>query len=311
MAADKTPVTVIGLGLMGSALAGAFQKAGHELTVWNRSPGRADPFRSSARVAASVREAVEASDIIVVSLLNYKAGNDVLRTPEVEGAIAGRTIVQLTTGTPNDARDSRAWAIQHSATYLDGAISGYPRTIGTEGNEIFYSGDPAVFESRREVLAAFGGKATFCGGAVGAASAVDLAALEFSYARAAGLLHAAALCAAESFPLAVFFTTIGIPDRLLEFISRHDFSDGRTPITAAMAAATLKPPRTYQDSVDATLSVHTGAIDQIVRASREAGIDSAFPQALHDAYSKAIARGHGNHDIPSLYEAFSAEGAGR
>jgi 3-hydroxyisobutyrate dehydrogenase-like beta-hydroxyacid dehydrogenase len=311
MAADKTPVTVIGLGLMGSALASAFQRAGHELTVWNRSPGRAEPFQGTARIAGNVSDAVAASDTIVVSLLNYEAGNHVLRTPDVEKIIAGKTIVQLTTGTPADARDSEAWAHQHGATYLDGAISGYPRTIGTDGNEIYYSGDATVFESRRGVLGVLGGKATFCGEAVGAAAAVDLGALEFSYARIAGLLHAAALCAAESFPLDVFFTTVGIPDRLLEFISRHDFSEGRAPISAAMAAETLAPPRTYADSVDATLAVHTGAIDQIVRASREAGIDSAFPQALHDVYSKAIARGHGNHDIPSLYEAFSPAGAGR
>ncbi len=311
MAADKARVTVIGLGLMGSALASAFQRAELELIVWNRSPGRTEPFRDSARVAGSVREAVAAGDIVVVSLLNYEAANTVLRTPDVEEVVAGKTVVQLTTGTPNDARDSETWAHQHGATYLDGAISGYPRTIATDGNEIFYSGDANVFESRRGVLAALGGTATFCGEAVGAAAALDLAALEFSYARAAGLLHAAALCAAESFPLDVFFTTIGAPAGLLEFVSRHDFAEGRTPMDATTAAAAMARPRTYKNSVDATLSVHTGAIDQIVRASREAGIDSAFPQALHDAYSRAVARGHGDHDLPSLYEAFSAEGAGR
>ncbi|HEX4755996.1 MAG TPA: NAD(P)-binding domain-containing protein [Candidatus Dormibacteraeota bacterium] len=304
-------MTVIGLGLMGSALASAFQRAGHELTIWNRSAAKAEPFRSSARVAANAGEAVEASDLIVVSLLNYRAGNEVLRTPEVEGAIAGKTIVQLTTGTPNDARDSEVWAHQHGATYLDGAISGYPRTIATDGNEIFYSGDAGVFESRRGVLAALGGTATFCGEAVGSAAALDLAALEFSYARAAGLLHAAALCAAESFPLDVLFTTVGAPAGLLEFASRHDFTEGRAVLDATTAAAAMARPRTYTNSVDATLSVHTGAIDQIVRASREAGIDSAFPQALHDAYSRAVARGHGDHDLPSLYEAFSPDGAGR
>ena len=40
--ADRTPVTVIGLGLMGQALAGAFLRAGHPTTVWNRSAAKAD-----------------------------------------------------------------------------------------------------------------------------------------------------------------------------------------------------------------------------------------------------------------------------
>lgn len=40
-ASPAAPVSVIGLGAMGRALAGAFLDAGHPTTVWNRSPGRA------------------------------------------------------------------------------------------------------------------------------------------------------------------------------------------------------------------------------------------------------------------------------
>lgn len=304
MAAGKSTVSVLGLGLMGSALASALQKAGHELTVWNRSPGKTVPFQHAARIADTVQEAVGASDTIVISLLDYQAANAVLRTPDVEAVIAGKTVVQLTTGTPVDARDGQRWANQHGAAYLDGAIAGYPRTIGTESCEILYSGDATVFDAQRDVLSALGGKATFCGEAVGAAAVLDLASLEFAYARAAGLLHAAALCVAESIPLDVFFTTAGVPEELLEFAARHDFSEGRSPLDAAIAAAAMARPRTYPESIDATLTVHTAAIDQIVRASREGGVDSAFPEALHHVYGRAVAGGHGSHDLPSLYEAF-------
>lgn len=304
MPQSSSRVTVIGLGLMGSALASAFGRAGHELTVWNRSAERSAPFKGTARVAETVKDAVIAGDAVVISLLNYEAADSLLRRPEVEAVAAGKTFVQLTTGTPADARGSEAWASDHDAAYLDGAIAGYPRTIGTPSNEIFYSGDPALFEQQRQVLSALGGKATFCGPDAGAAATVDLAALEFAYARAAGLLHAAALCAAESFPLEVFFAIAGVPDGLLEFVSRHEFTEGRAPIDAQTAAAAMARPRTYLDSVDATLAVHTAAIDQVVRASEQSGVDSSFPRALHDAYSRAVARGHGNHDLPALYEAF-------
>jgi 3-hydroxyisobutyrate dehydrogenase-like beta-hydroxyacid dehydrogenase len=307
MAGETGEVTVIGLGLMGSALASAFLNARFQLTVWNRNPARSVPFQGAARIAATVQEAVGASDTIVISLLNYEAGNAVLRTPEVEGVIAKKTVVQLTTGTPADARDGERWANQHGAAYLDGAIAGYPRTIGTATCEILYSGDATVFEAQRDVLSAFGGTATFCGEAAGAAATLDLASLEFAYARAAGLLHGAALCAAESIPLDLFFTTAGAPDELLEFATRHDFSAGRSPIDAATAAAAMARPRTYADSVDATLAVHTAALDQIVRASRDAGVDSTFPDAMRDVYGRAVAGGHGRHDLPSLYEAFAPD----
>jgi 3-hydroxyisobutyrate dehydrogenase-like beta-hydroxyacid dehydrogenase len=304
MAAGKNTVTVIGLGLMGTALARAFRDAGHELTVWNRSSGKALPFEGSARVAPTVHDAVAASTTVVISLLDYGVADSLLHTADVESAIAGRTVLQLTTGTPTDARAGQKWARQHNASYLDGAIAGYPRTIGTDANEVFYSGDEAVFDGQRDVLGALGGKATFCGENAGAAATLDLACLEFAYARAAGVLHAAALCAAESFPLEVFFATAGAPSGLLEFVSRHDFSDGATPMDAAVAAAAMTRPREYPESIDATLAVHAAAIGQIVRASGEAGIDRTFPQALHDTYLRAVTRGHGNHDLPSLYEAF-------
>ena len=307
MAANNSTVTVIGLGLMGSALATAFRDAGHELTVWNRSSAKTAPFEGSARIADTVQDAVAASATVVISLLDYGAANSLLRTVDVERIITGKTVVQLTTGTPADARDTQTWASQHGASYLDGAIAHYPQTIGTDANEIFYAGDAAVFEARRDVLAALGGKTTFCGEDAGAAATLDLAALEFAYARAAGLLHAAALCAAESFPLEVFFATVGAPDGLLEFATRHDFSEDRAAMGPAVAAQAMTRPRTYPESTDATLAVHTAAIAQIVRASRQAGIDSAFPQALHETYQRAVARGHGNHDLPSLYEAFAPD----
>jgi hypothetical protein len=63
-------------------------------------------------------------------------------------------------------------------------------------------------------------------------------------------------------------------------------------------------PRTYPESIDATLTVHTAAIDQVVRASREAGIDSVLPQALLDVYRRAVAAGSWLRDPPSLYGAF-------
>ena len=51
MSPNKQPVTVIGLGLMGSALARTFLSAGYELTVWNRTAEKAEPFDGPGRVA--------------------------------------------------------------------------------------------------------------------------------------------------------------------------------------------------------------------------------------------------------------------
>jgi 3-hydroxyisobutyrate dehydrogenase-like beta-hydroxyacid dehydrogenase len=300
--AEKPTVTVIGLGLMGSALARAFADAGHQLTVWNRTPEKAVPLRSIAVVADSVQAACAASDVIVVSVLNYDVSNALFHTPDVEQVVAGRTLIQLTTGTPGEARDSERWARQHRLDYLDGAITTYPRDIGKESTVILFSGPAGVFENHRELLSVLG-KPTFCGEGIGLAAALDLALLEAAYGQSAALLHAAALCAAESVPLDVFFAHAGPPDWLLELITKHTF-DEAAPIDAASAALAMRRPRSYPESVDATMSIHTAAVGLIVKASRDAGVDTAFPGALLDSYSSAVARGHGPHDLPSLYEAF-------
>jgi 3-hydroxyisobutyrate dehydrogenase-like beta-hydroxyacid dehydrogenase len=57
-----TEVTILGMGAMGRALATALVKAGHEVTTWNRTPGRTVP---GAQEAPTAHEAVEASPLVV------------------------------------------------------------------------------------------------------------------------------------------------------------------------------------------------------------------------------------------------------
>jgi 3-hydroxyisobutyrate dehydrogenase-like beta-hydroxyacid dehydrogenase len=65
--ARHTPVTVVGLGLMGQALAEAFLCDGHPTTVWNRTAAKADRLvAQGAKLADSVGDAVAASPLVVV-----------------------------------------------------------------------------------------------------------------------------------------------------------------------------------------------------------------------------------------------------
>ena len=122
MPEDAQKVSVLGLGLMGSAIARALLAKGHEVAVWNRSAGRSAHFEGISRVASSVSEACAASDVIVVCLLNCNAGNAVLRSHDIESVLPGRVLIQLTTGSPSDARRASKWADSCGADYLDGAI---------------------------------------------------------------------------------------------------------------------------------------------------------------------------------------------
>ncbi len=100
-------ISMIGLGAMGSALARALLKSGHGLTVWNRTPQKMEPFAAlGAETAESALEAVQASPLIMVCIDNYAATKQLLSSDDVAPHLAGRTVIQLGTGTPKEARDT-------------------------------------------------------------------------------------------------------------------------------------------------------------------------------------------------------------
>jgi len=124
-------VTVIGAGRMGSALATALHKRGFDITVWNRTSSKTESLSQlGLRVAASVLEAVGNADIVLISLNNYESTNQVLRQPAIESALRGKMLVQLSSGTPDEARDMESWAQRRGIDYLEGAILSYPVDIG-------------------------------------------------------------------------------------------------------------------------------------------------------------------------------------
>lgn len=115
------PVTILGLGPMGRALAGAFLKAGHPTTVWNRSAGKADSLVSQgACLAGTAAEAAQASPLVIVCVLDYDAVHAIIRP--LGDALKGRTLVNLTADAPFRARQTADWAAGREIHYLDGAI---------------------------------------------------------------------------------------------------------------------------------------------------------------------------------------------
>ena len=81
-------IAFIGLGHMGSAIAGNIAKRGFDLTIWNRSPGKMKPLLElGAKAARSAKDAVEGKDVIVTSLMDDRS---VLETLEGDnGILAG------------------------------------------------------------------------------------------------------------------------------------------------------------------------------------------------------------------------------
>ncbi|MFE7977634.1 NAD(P)-dependent oxidoreductase [Streptomyces shenzhenensis] len=192
---EKTSVTLLGLGAMGTALARAWLAAGHPLTVWNRTPARAAAVAAEgARVADSAAAAVAANPLVVVCLLDDASVGEALAGTD----LAGRDLVNLTTCTPAQARARAEWARARGAGYLDGGIMAVPPMVGVPqaGGYVFYSGSREVFERHRETLAVPVGT-TYVGQDAGFAALHDVALLSAMYGMFAGAAHAFALIRKE------------------------------------------------------------------------------------------------------------------
>jgi 3-hydroxyisobutyrate dehydrogenase-like beta-hydroxyacid dehydrogenase len=163
-------VTVIGLGSMGRALAGAFLRAGHRTTVWNRTPEKAAPLVTEGAVLVpTVHAAVAASPLVITCLTGFDETREAL---EPAGrALAGRTLVTLNSGAPAQARTTAEWATGHGARFLGGAIKNVPSTVGAPDTLLYYGGEPAAFAEHEATLRVLGGDTVHLG------DEADLAAL--------------------------------------------------------------------------------------------------------------------------------------
>jgi 3-hydroxyisobutyrate dehydrogenase-like beta-hydroxyacid dehydrogenase len=265
----QAAVTVLGLGPMGRALAGAFLDAGVRTTVWNRTPGRERDLTARGAVSAgSAAEAVGASPLIVVCVVNHEAAHAILRQGDVTAALKGRTVVNLCADTPDRARDTAAWAAEHGVPYLDGAIMTPTPSIGTPDAVFLHSGPADLYREHRPVLAALGGTHTHLGEEIGRAAAYDIALLDIFWTAMAGYTHALALARAEGMtarelvPFAQGIAAI-LPPLFAEWAQDVDdgtFSGEASPITSAVSTFTHIVEVAEAHGIDASVLRSVGAL---------------------------------------------------
>lgn len=276
-------VTVLGCGNMGSALARAFIGAGHRTTVWNRTVERTRPLvAAGANLASSVVGAVAASPLVAVCVADYQATRALLSPSEVASLLSGHSLVELSTGTPEDARGAERWANALGAAYIDGAIMTYPENIGKPEALILFAGEDAVWQRCRPLVACLGGRTVHLGRDVGSAAAVDLALLSKFLGACAGAAHAASICEAEGIDLS-------------HVLALMDDGDDSKDILGVIKSQQLANP-------GATINTWHGAVEIIGRQVRDSGISGVVPEFISSLTKQAIASGNGDEHIAALYK---------
>ncbi|MEU5405296.1 NAD(P)-dependent oxidoreductase [Nocardia asteroides] len=247
-------VSVLGLGAMGAALAQALLAGGHEVTVWNRTAARAEPLVSAgALLAAHPAEAMGAADLVILCLLDDAAVREHLE-PAAD-RLRGRTVVNLTTTTPEQARALGRWARDNDIQLVDGGIMAVPSMIGGPAAFVLYSGVTAAFDRFRPVLELFG-RAEFVGADFGAAAMYDVAILGGMYSMFAGFRQGGAMVR----------TTGGSAAQLATLMA--PFLQAMTTMLAQYAPG-IDDPATYVPEQSAEFTA--GALGMIAQAAAESG----------------------------------------
>nr|WP_307808103.1 NAD(P)-binding domain-containing protein [Streptomyces oryzae] len=280
-------MTLLGLGLMGHALAGTLLAAGHPTTVWNRSTDKGtDLISRGARRADSAGEAITAGSLVIVCITDNNAVRELVRPLAAE--LRGRTLINLTSGSSSEARDLSDWAAQHEIAYLDGAILAAPTGIGTYEAAILYSGDKDAFDQHNPTLRKLA-TPTFLGNDPGLAALHDVAVLGMMWSILNAFLHAAAL-----------LQSAGVSATAL------------TPVLQGGIATTAGWLAGYAEQIDtgvfpgddSTIATHLAAMTHLVDESSAHRVSTDLPLQIKAVADRAIAEGLGQSGYAAMISQF-------
>jgi 2-hydroxy-3-oxopropionate reductase len=167
-------IAVLGTGLMGAPMARNLAKAGHSLTLWNRSADKALALADIGAVAATPAEAAAGAEVVLAMLMDGRATDAVLRALGTVAASApGALILNMGSVDPATDRDLAGFARGLGRRYLDAPVSGGVAGASAATLAILVGGDAADFAAAAPVFAALG-RATHLGPA-GAGQVAKLA----------------------------------------------------------------------------------------------------------------------------------------
>jgi len=241
-------ITVIGLGLMGQALARSLAAAGFDTTVWNRTE-RPGVVGEAVRIAPSVSAAISASPTTLICVADNSAVEAVLTGAHGSVDLVGRDIINLTTGSPREADHLARLVSEAGGRYLTGIIAAYPNGIGKAETQLILGGDESIWHRNDRALLALGGASWWSGTSVRQPAALDIALLNVYYATLASFLTSARYILDSDIPA----------ENLMRVVNRV--------LTGlpAMATYALSEVESKQfDTDQATLDVHLAAMEQCV-----------------------------------------------
>jgi 3-hydroxyisobutyrate dehydrogenase-like beta-hydroxyacid dehydrogenase len=282
-------VALLGLGLMGLAIAHRLVHCGHEVVAWNRSKTRLQTAKDEGlKVEASLVEAVCTGEVLILTLSDAQAIRDVLLDGSVKPLINGKTVLQMGTILPDESRDIAAEVEAEGGDYLEVPVLGSIPEVKSGELIIMVAGSENAYHQTLLMLRGLGKEVEHLG-PVGKAAAAKLAMNQLIASLTVGFSQSLGLIRAEGVEVEQFMgllrqSALYAPtfDKKLQKFMEHDYSHPNFPLKHLIKDIAL--------------------FQQVAEAS---GMNGEVASATLKVLLKGQEAGYGEEDYSSLYEAIN------
>ncbi len=280
-------IAVLGLGAMGSAIAGRLLDAGHEVHVWNRTAARAEPLTARGAVLeASPGTAAGSVEVAITSLADDEAVLGVVLGDDgvAERLPSSGALVDMSTVSPET---SRRLAGALPGRFVDAPILGAPAAVAAGQTTILIGGPDELVDRLMPVFQPLSARQLRCG-PPGCGTTVKVVANLLLLGQLSVLSEAIATAQAS-----------GVDDDLIAAL-------GRTPLVAPALHNRLDD--VIHGDHEGWFSARLGRKDvRLARSlARSGGLDLALGAVVEELFDQAVAAGLGDRDITAVVEAVRA-----
>jgi len=285
----------LGLGTMGAPMANNLRRAGHVVTVWNRTAARAEPLvKKGARPAASPAECAAGQDLVFTCFSDEKALEAVLEGPT--GALsalkAGDVLVDCSTAGTQAARSVEERCQARGVAFVAAPLLGSKAAAEKAQLVVLMGGPAAARERAHKAVVAFSARCIEMDSA-GQAALMKLAVNAVGGAMMAAFAEAVALCAAGGIE----------PSRVVEVVQASSF---HSPVYL------MKGEQIVNGDHEPRFALSLAEKDQRLAQEAAAALGARMPvnAAVRQLLSDAVESGRGGRDISAVAE-LAMEWAGK
>ncbi len=279
-----TNIAVLGLGSMGSALARCLVDAGHNVSVWNRTPGKADDLAErGASLCASPGEAVAASEFTIICIKSHRETVELVEG--LDTPLSGKTVCDMSTGDTSDADNLVPILSERGAGYMLGMINAYPSGIGKDDTTILTIGSAGSWDQYGDIIQTLGGKSANVGEQPSALAALFAGLFTVRQGFMFGMIYGALACQKAGIPMQVFSDQLPATLKLV-----NDYRD--------LFARTV-PSEDY-DNAEASLKVYALAQEDALKTFESLDVPAEFIRLIYTRTKEAWDDGFGDKQLTAL-----------